>query len=424
MFRGIVIAALAAACSRPPTLLHSDAGLCRFVTNAEFWGGVITPPSCDYEVRIGCGATAPKLPAEPAVIGSDPTPIQIHLGLADDPTASMVVTWRTPDDETLAGEVEIDGRRVSALTWQYTDFAGGVFRIHEAHVCGLQPDTVYDYRVHSGSLASEQYSFRTAPADAQEEVVILALGDSRGSPEVYGALLAKADEIGAPDLILYTGDAILNGSDHDAWEAFLEAGGAVLRRVPTLAAVGNHEAGSIAYFSLFAMPGDEQWYEVDYGAAHIMMLDDSSFQYPDIDGDGERFLRDRLPAVDSEQWKLVVHHQPIYSAPGFHGSTDRLQTRWAPLFDQHGVDLVFNGHDHKYERTYAMRAGARDDDNGTVYVVSGGAGAPKYSANTADWTARTFADHHFVLMRIRPSSIEATVYDSLGTVLDEFILSK
>jgi len=416
MVRGIVVAALAVACSPPPTAIHADAGRCT--------GGTITPPGCDYEIRTGCGATEPVLPGDPAVIGADPMPIQVHLGIAGEPTTSMVVTWRTSDDETVAGEVEVDGRRVAGVTWQYTDFGGTWYRVHEAHLCGLQPDTVYDYRVHSGASASERYSFRTASPDPDDEVVIVALGDSRGDASVYGALLAKADELAAPDLILYTGDAVNYGTNQDAWDAFLEAGGAVLSRIPTLAAVGNHEEGNIAFFSLWALPGDEQWYEVDYGAAHIMVLDDSNLLFADVDGRGEMFLRDRLPEVPAEQWKLAVHHKPVYSAPGNHGSTARLRETWAPLFDEHGVDLVLSGHDHKYERSYPMRAGVRDDDDGTVYVVSGGAGAPLYSANEAEWTAATVAASHFVLLRVRPTSMAATVYDDLGTVLDEFTLSK
>jgi hypothetical protein len=116
-----------------------------------------------------------------------------------------------------------------------------------------------------------------------------------------------------------------------------------------------------------------------------------------------------------------MHHQPVYSAPSNngHGSSPHLQARWAPLFDQYGVDLVLNGHDHKYERTVPLRGGL-GAQTGTVYVVTGAAGSPLYDAEFAPWTVATRSAAHFVVLRVRPGALRVTAHADDGLVFDAF----
>jgi len=395
-----------------------------------FEGGELALSSCGYSVRTGVGATAPALAGQRP--GDDPTPRHVHLGLAGPPATSMVVTWRTQDGVSEGGAVRFGadslGRTEPAITWQYKDGDGDVFRIHEAHLCGLDPDTTYRYVVDSGATSSPELGFRTAPDPAAQpdaEVVILALGDSRGGAQVLGELLAAADELATPDLLLFTGDAVTYGANHAQWEAFFDEAGAVLQRVPTIITVGNHEQGDIAYFSLWALPGDERFFSLDYRAAHIAVADDSSTLYPDQNGDGEAFLASDLAAVPGGLHTIVMHHQPLFSAqsPDGHGPTERLRERWMPIFDQHRVELVLAGHDHKYERTLPIRDGTvAAGGDGTTYVVTGAAGAPLYEAPTDAFTAVAISVAHFVVLRVRSAQIALSTYDGADTLLDSLTL--
>ncbi|MGH2830113.1 MAG: fibronectin type III domain-containing protein, partial [Actinomycetota bacterium] len=193
--RGAALLA-ACACQSPPAAVDVDAD------PDELGGGTLAVPGCGYDVRIGIGATPPALPGD--FVGVDPEPRRIHLGIAGDPRTSMVVSWQTDDRSTEAGEVRFGtgtlDRVVPGITWRYRDTRGGTFRMHEAHLCGLSPDTVHRYRVHSGPAASPERAFRTAPGP-DDEVVVAALGDSRGDPATFGALVALADGF-APDLYL------------------------------------------------------------------------------------------------------------------------------------------------------------------------------------------------------------------------------
>ena len=83
-----------------------------------------------------------------------------------------------------------------------------------------------------------------------------------------------------------------------------------------------------------------------------------------------------------------------------------------PLFERYGVDVVFNGHKHNYER---------NEVNGVTYIVTGGGGAPLYAMQEREPTQVAFAvTYHFVLLEINDQHLEATVISSKGKVLDEF----
>jgi len=149
---------------------------------------------------------------------------------------------------------------------------------------------------------------RTEP-DRSQAVLTWRYRD-RGGPDVTGDLLELADQRYAPDLILFTGDAVQYGSAQEQWDDFLDYAGPVLRRVPTVLTLGNHEAGDQIFFTLWALPGDEHWFAFDYGPVHLTVLDDSTDLYPDTSGSGARFLAADLPSVALHRWRLVMHHQP------------------------------------------------------------------------------------------------------------------
>src|SRR5687767_10018635 len=89
----------------------------------SFEGGSIALPGCDYQLTTRPGAEAPRMSQQ--VVGPRPTPRQVHLGLASDPRTSVVMTWRTGDDETRVAQVRFAaGDGLSAE--QLTETRGGV----------------------------------------------------------------------------------------------------------------------------------------------------------------------------------------------------------------------------------------------------------------------------------------------------------
>ena len=398
----------------------------------EFLGGSITT-SCGYPLTTPVGATAPAMGAN--VLGEEPAPRHVHLGLASDPATSMVIVWRT-DRETAATTVQYGvgtatDQTAEGFTYLYQPDNSGAVRIHETHLCGLTPDTSYSYRVggvgDGGAEAwSETFTFRTAPlATADDEVVIGVLGDTRTGYDVWKQCIELLDTMAAPDLYLFNGDTVLVGLDQYEWNLFFDNAESVLRRAPIIVAHGNHEGNSPVFYSVFAMPGDEQYYSLDYGPAHITVLNDNPADPADKAGRAVDFLGADLAAAAGRPWKFAMHHEPIYSA-GYHGSNEELRGLWGPLFDTHQVDVVFNGHEHSYERSKPMRAGAVQGTpaEGTIYAVVGSAGAMLRDIGTEEWTEISESTYSVMVVRVRPGMLSATAYRPDGSMLDEFTIVK
>jgi acid phosphatase type 7 len=109
------------------------------------------------------------------------------------------------------------------------------------------------------------------------------------------------------------------------------------------------------------------------------------------------------PARGESRCVIPFFHKAIFSVGDRHGSDMKLQPVLHPLFKQHGVRLVFQGHDHLYYRT------TRD---GIVYVVTGGGGAPLYHIVSSELQPGDIAKrlHHFCVADLFQDEIKVTVY--------------
>jgi tartrate-resistant acid phosphatase type 5 len=146
-------------------------------------------------------------------------------------------------------------------------------------------------------------------------------------------------------------------------------GGPRNRFFPSL---GNHDwmtTGARPYLDYFALPGNERYYDVVWGAVHFFALDSDPSE-PDgntADSVQAKWLEAAL-AASKARWKIVyMHHAPFSSGP--HGSTTALE--WP--YKAWGADLVLAGHDHDYERF---------DVDGLPYIVNGLGGAVFYPIKT------------------------------------------
>lgn len=404
------------------------------VPDIDRLGGAITPPGCPHQMVTRVGAEAPGLPG--TLVGADPAVRQVHLGLVGDPRSSIVVDWRTGDDTTTTGKVRFGvgaalDREAPGLTFTYVaDFGNGaIVRMHEAHLCGLSPDTAYSYQIESAAgHLSPVYQFRTAPdvtATPDAEVTIAAVGDSRDGYAVWAQIV---DQLRArsPDVVVFSGDAVTLGQQQREWDEFFAAGEPLFAQVPVVSAHGNHDINAPNYYAQLAMPGDEENFSFDYGHAHLVVVNDTPEQLDDLTGKIPTFLTADLAAHASAPWLIVNHHRPVYSASTRHGSDTTLRDTWAPIFDQAQVDLVLNGHDHDYERTKPMRGNQAQASaaDGTIYVVSGGAGAELYENGSDFWTETSASLHSATVVRVRASQLSLEAFDETGAAVDAFTIAR
>lgn len=226
-------------------------------------------------------------------------------------------------------------------------------------------------------------------ADEAKETVVLVYGDSRTDHEAHGRVVGAMELFNA-DVVFHTGDLVGNGLDSGNWVIFdsITAG---LRMTATFyPALGNHEYDSPLFYDRFELPGNERWYEVVVDSVSYLILD--SNRDTDTLSEQYRWLKNKLEHPgDGILFTAAVFHHPPYST-GPHAEDEKnLRLSWTPLFEKYGVGVVFNGHDHSYERSYV---------NGVYYVVSGGGGAPLYEqARTSPYSLVFASAHHFCRLR-------------------------
>jgi len=317
-------------------------------------------------------------------------------------TNSVIVVWETND----AGDSRVDYGPTAGYGYTVSDTASVVH--HALTLTNLSPYTTVHYRVSTGGqLLGDDGLFRTA-APLGQTFSFAVFGDTRTGhtrhQEVADAILAAA-----PDFVIHTGDFVEDGRVSSQWTTFFSVEQDLLQQSPIFGALGNHEHDSSKYFDAFHLPGNERWYSFDYGNVHFTALE--------LDGGPIgpaqlTWLENDLAAA-AQQWKVVFFHVPPYSS-GCHGSDPVVRESLEPLFTRYGVDLVFNGHDHDYERSVA---------DGVVYIVAGGGGAPLCGKEHANPASTYFAKvYHFVQVDVGGLCLDVAAVKRDGTRFDPFLL--
>ena len=127
--------------------------------------------------------------------------------------------------------------------------------------------------------------------------------------------------------------------------------------IPFYAALGNHDDPNQRYYKPFGM-GGQRFYTFQKPDVRFFVLDSNY-----VDKDQQAWLEKELDASNSK-WKIAYFHHPLYSTGAAHGSEVDLRTIVEPLFIKYGVDVVFAGHEHFYERLKPQ--------NGIAYFTAGG----------------------------------------------------
>jgi predicted MPP superfamily phosphohydrolase len=122
--------------------------------------------------------------------------------------------------------------------------------------------------------------------------------------------------------------------------------------------IGNHESEPLSllnrYMSHFNLT--KQYYSFDYQNVHFIAMSTelpwtkSSAQY--------KFVKDDLlkASIDpNTEWIVVYFHKQMYTIPSDNFPYPTLRSTYHPLFEQYGVDLVLQAHNHNYQRTYPIK---------------------------------------------------------------------
>jgi Calcineurin-like phosphoesterase len=136
------------------------------------------------------------------------------------------------------------------------------------------------------------------------------------------------------------------------YKALLDAG------VKFYATLGNHDDPNQRFYKPFNMNG-ERYYTYTQGNIRFFVLDSNYLDRKQLD-----WFEGELKSSGSD-WKMAYFHHPLYSSGAAHGSETDLRALLEPLFVKYGVNVVFAGHEHFYERVKPQQ--------GIYYFTCGGA---------------------------------------------------
>lgn len=321
------------------------------------------------------------------------------------------------------------------------------YRIHKLELTKLQPDTSYEFKIGAEGTI---YKFRTMPAVLTKPIRFVEGGDffhPKGSIEI----LRKMNRLAAsldPQFILCGGDLVyaenVSGVSSikpiDRWLEWLMAWKEDMiapdgRVIPMIPVIGNHEvknggngrppSDAPYFYSLFAFPGWQGYNVIDFGNYMTFVGMDSGHTHP-VPGPQTIWLNRTLKERSAIPYKFVIYHVAAFpSVRKWDGKiSEQIRKHWVPLFEEYGVDAVYENHDHAYKRSKPIKRGAIDP-SGVLYIGDGGwaIDAPRTPKDPEDtwYLAKTASSRNMSITIVAQDSLHFFAYDENGKILDEYI---
>lgn len=209
------------------------------------------------------------------------------------------------------------------------------------------------------------------------------------------------------DLVLMLGDNLYRRASPQVYATAFERPYAALLAdsVKFVAVLGNHDSPESVSYPGWNMHG-QRYFSFTRNHVRFFALDSNL-----LDATQLEWLEQTL-STSREPWRIAYFHHPIYSNAKRHGSNIELRVRLEPLFVRHGVQVVFSGHDHTYERLKPQK--------GITYFVSGAAGQLRQDGvQRAETTATAFAqEQSFLLVEVDQETLRFRAISRSGTVID------
>jgi len=299
---------------------------------------------------------------------------------------------------------------------------GQTYYQYRAVLQGLTPDTAYLYRIQAGgqplacSLA-RPLQFRTAQ-NGPFSFLHLADCGTGTDQELQLSRQMSAEQV---SFALANGDLAYELATYDSVETnYYGVYREQMAQVPFFASLGNHEyytasgqpslAARITPTDGIAPADWGRYYSFDWGNAHFVALDSNAPLTDAAAGAGQmlEWLEADL-ASTRKFWRIAFFHHPGY-ATGHHQDEPEaalVRKYIVPILEAHGVQLVFNGHEHTYQRTYELLAGqvVAPNSGGLVYITSGGGGTAPYWTPPNDLIAQSIGMNNYVRADVSSSSL-------------------
>ncbi|HKQ75766.1 MAG TPA: metallophosphoesterase [Blastocatellia bacterium] len=128
---------------------------------------------------------------------------------------------------------------------------------------------------------------------------------------------------------------------------------------------------------------------------------------------------DETLRASKARWKISFSHHSIYSSARMHGQYVKLRAQLEPLYVKHGVDAVFSGHSHCYERVKPQK--------GVHYFTQGASGEIK--RKTLDRTTPIYAvgedeKNSFLIVQAGEDELKVEAIAADGALIDSYTIKR
>jgi acid phosphatase type 7 len=377
-------------------------------------------------------------------------PLGLFLTWQRDPTTTISIDWHGPAD----GSDVLRFKPLGTDDWNTADAARVEFPasgrvVRRVELTGLEPDS--EYRFRAGDF-ERLFKFRTMPASITDRPLVFASGGDIRHRQGWMERTNRVAMRFSPDFMIWGGDlAYADGilSNVGRWYEFYDAMMNTMitddgRVVPVVVCIGNHEINGGYYFrtedyeqtdearsriapffySLFAFPGQPGYGVLDFSDYLSLVILDTDHSNP-IEGAQTEWAEGVLA---ERHRRGVPHILPVYHVPGWPSHRNpggqvetRVRENFVPLFEQHGVRVALEHHDHTYKRTHPLRDG-KIDPTGIVYIGDGAWGVtPRPGSFSDEWYISRFQSvRHAIIGTLHGTHQHFLMVDEHGNVIDEY----
>ena len=379
----------------------------------------------------------------------------VVLGVGSDQSQVVLTRYGLSGNEgraVVAKASEMSGNTfpVTALLADSTIYSANYngYNVNTATVTGLEPDTTYQYMVGNEEGWSAMHSFHTAKSGETNILVTgdiqLGTGDDDAASIENWKRISRETKEKFPEynLHLNMGD-VTTMPFEDHYINVLTS--PMFTDYPTAVVLGNHDYANL-YQMHFSRPNQS-----DFGARNELQNGNFWFRYGDtlfmelnymIETDDiliehGYFIKQAIEANPDCKWKVVMmHYSPYSSVEKYQKYANENREYWLKVFDENDIDVVLNGHDHAYTRTYIIKNGQPQvtdatsvtNPDGTLYLTFGSASGSQYhDVSPLSVAAKCIQNNHpqMSTLNITDSSFKMTLYDAdTWEVLDQFEIVK
>ncbi len=265
----------------------------------------------------------------------------------------------------------------------------------------------------TAGLVADEFKFPLK----SDSVRFAAIGDmGTGAPPQYEVAqrMLKVRQTFPFDFVIMLGDNIYGGSKPADFERkfavpykpLIDAG------VKFYASLGNHDNTNERFYKPFEMNG-ESYYTYKKGKVLFIVLNSNY-----MDPKQAAWLETQLRDAGNGDWKICYFHHPLYTSAKFHGPSLDLRQSLEPLFIKYGVDVVFSGHEHVYERVHPQ--------HGIYYFTEGSSGElrPGDLARSAITDKGFDTDRSFMLIEIAGDEMYFQTISRTGDTVDSGVIHR